>query len=363
MKNWKHIRQRKISTVDEMNEILREAQEMCANIYYNKFDSRNDTMKWNAYIEDDDYKIKLTYKPFKNAITYIFDKDGKYQIQIEPKNCVSQMSRAYKIERTKEILNIDPIDIPAAIPFYYKNMKYDGKAVNAYEYDLSQAYAQMLKLPLPITSSMKRNAKLNKSTQIGFLCINKDLLLIENNYDIECDYVFDTMQSPYIKWIDRLFERCDKATDNNAKTEVKSIYRFAVGDLQNINPFWRATIVGRCNELVKSYMNEDTIYCNTDSIVSTTRRLDLEADTQFKWKLKRVNEVFKWQLGKKNYQWNDETPTMRGPLKRYIEYYNKTHDKNWDILADTIPDNLEHQYKLNRETLQIEENTEYGKTN
>lgn len=361
MKNWKHIRQRKISTVDEMNEILKEVKELCVNIYYNKFDSRNANLLWDAYIEDNGYTIKITYKPFKKAITYIFDTDGRYQIQIEPKNCVSQMSRAYKIERTKEILNIDPVDLPAAKPLLYKNKKYDGKAVNAYEYDLSQAYAQMLKLPLPITSSMQLNTKL-KEGQIGFILIDNELRLITEK-DFPCDYVFDTMQSPYIKWIDRLFERCDKATDVNAKTEVKSIYRFAVGDLQNINPFWRATIVGRCNELVKSYMNEDTIYCNTDSIISTTRRLDLEADTQFKWKLKRVNEVFKWQSGKMNYQWNDETPTMRGPQKRYIEYYNKTHDKKWDILTNDIPNNVEHQYKLNRETLQIEENTEYGKIN
>lgn len=363
MKNWKHIRKQNVDSVEEMNEILKDVQEMCANIYYNKFDRTQDTLKWNAYIEDDDYKIKITYKPFKKAITYVFDKDNKYQIKIEPKSCVSQMSRAYKIERVEEILDIDPLTLPAAKPWLYKNNKYNGKAVNAYEYDLSQAYAQMLKLPLPITKSMKRYAKLSNSTQIGFIELNGDLMLVENDYNTECDYVFDTMESPYIKWVNRIFERCDKATDDNAKTEIKSLYRFAVGDLQNINPFWRATIVGRCNELVKSYMNEDTVYCNTDSIVSTKRRLDLESDPNFNWKLKRVNEVFKWQKDKMNYQWNDELPVMRGPLKRYVEYYNKTHAIKWNILTDAIPDNLEHQYYLDRKDFRIKENPEYGKIN
>lgn len=357
MKNWKHIRTKKISDVNEMNEILKEVSDICSTIFYNKFDSKVDNLKWNAYIEDDDYKIKVTYKPFKKAITYVFDKDGKYQTKTEPKNAVSQMSRAYKIERVQEILNIDPVDITAAVPLYYKNMKYDGKAVNAYEYDLSQAYAQMLRLPLPVTSSLKRNAKLVKG-QIGFININNDLLLIEEE-GIECDYVFDSMESPYIKWIDNLLNRIAKENNKNDKDDLKNVYRFAIGDLQNLNPFWRATIVGRCNNLVKSYMDENTIYCNTDSIVSTVRRLDLEND-KFNWKLKRENEVFKWQKGRCNYQWNLEVPVMKGPLKRYVEYYNQVHNKPWNILTDSIPSHLEHQYKLNRKTLQIEENELYG---
>lgn len=361
MKDWKHIRTKKISDVNEMNAVLKEVSEICPNVFYNKFDSRIDNIRWNAYIEDDDYKIKVTYKPFKKAITYVFDKDGKYQTKTEPKNAVSQMSRAYKIERIKDILNIDPVDIDAAVPLYYKNEKYDGKAVNAYEYDLSQAYAQMLKYPLPVTSSIKYNAKLSTG-QIGFININNDLILIEDE-GIECDYVFDTMESPYKKWIDNLLKKIANQDDKNSKEDLKNVYRFAVGDLQNLNPFWRATIVGRCNRLVQSYMDENTIYCNTDSIVSTVRRLDLENDKEFNWKLKRENEVFKWQKGKKNYQWNLETPAMKGPLQRYVKYYNLTHEKHWDILTDNIPTHLEHQYKLNRETLQIEENELYGKVN
>ena len=99
--------------------------------------------------------------------------------------------------------------------------------------------------------------------------------------------------------LDKLNEKVKKAKSKEEKLELKSVYRFAIGDLQNINPFWRATIVKRCNQLVEKYKDNWTIYCNTDSIVSAVRRPDIENDPQFKWKLKREGETFKWQKGTK----------------------------------------------------------------
>lgn len=283
--------------------------------------------------------------------------DGKRFTKTTPMNATSQMSRAFKIERTEEILGIDSIDVPDCTALLYKNPDYDGKATVAYEYDLSQAYAQMLKLPLPITSSLKRNAKLDEG-QIGFIEIGGSLSLIEEK-GAYCDYVFDVMESPYKKWVDTLFRRCEEAETKEEKDDIKNIYRFAIGCLRNTNEFWRATIVGRCNNLVTKYVSKDpsnVIYCNTDSIVSRVRRLDIENDTEFIWKLKHEGCIFKWQKGKMNYQWDLEMPAMKGPLQRYIKYYNETHEKPWDILIDNVPTHLEHEYKLNRKTLQIEEN-------
>lgn len=354
--NWKHIRLIRISDVNEMNKILTEVQELCANVYFRKKEV-DEKIKWNAFIEDNGYTLKVTYKPYKKAITYQFDLDGKYQTTTTPVNSTSQMSRIYKIEKTIDILGIDSDDIPDCKPLLYKNVNYDGKGVAAYEYDLTQAYAQMLMLPLPITKSMKTKAKLNAG-QIGFVDIDGSLRLITDpsEFDDVCDYVFDVMESPYKKWIQTLFNRCDKAQTKDEKNDIKNIYRYAIGCLRHTNQFWRATIIGRCNNLVKSYMNKDTVYCNTDSLISTTRRLDIESDANFKWSLKHCGNVFKWQKGKMNYQWDLETPSMKGPLKRYVQYYNETHDEKWDILKDPIPQNLEHAYSLDKATLQIKEN-------
>lgn len=351
--SWIHTRTKKIDDVNEMNKLLNDIKMLCANIYFRKKEE-DEVIGWNAFIDDDGFKIKVTWKPGDKAQNIIFDKDGKHQIKLEPKNAVSQMSRAYKIERVEDF-GINPKDISPAKPLLYKNKKFDGVETIAFEYDLSNAYAQMLKEPLPDTKTMKRNC-IVKDGEVGFLQIGDDLLLVNPGSECEADFVFKLMESPYIKWINRIFERCEKAQSKEEKDEIKSIYRFAVGDLQNINPFWRAMVVQRCNRLVKYYMDENTIYCNTDSIVSSVRRYDIESDTKYKWKLKRCGEVFKWRKSHIDYQWNDELPTLRGVKKRYIEYYNKTHDIKFDILKDKIPDDIEHKYYLDKNTLQIKEN-------
>mgnify|MGYP003288864496 CR=1 FL=1 len=38
--------------------------------------------------------------------------------------------------------------------------------------------------------------------------------------------------------------------------------------LQKTNPFWRSIIIHRCNRYVQSLIDENTIYSNTDCIVS-----------------------------------------------------------------------------------------------
>lgn len=354
--NWKHIRERVITDIDEMNKILKEVQECCSNIYFRKRE-QDELIRWNAYIVENGCSLTVTYKPFKKAITYKFDLDGKRITATTPVNAVSQMSRYYKIERTDKILDIDSVDIPECRALLYKNPKYDGKATKAYEYDLSAAYLQMLRLPLPKTATMQRNKVIGEN-QIGFVEIDGSLRLIESReeFDAECDYVFDIMQSPYIEFCDKLQNKIDTETDDNKKTDLKNIYRFAVGCLRNSNQFWRATIIERCNKLVESYFDENTIYCNTDSIISTVRRYDIEADTKFRWKLKHQGAEFKFQKGTLNYQWDLEEPAYRSQVKRYIHYYNETHEQKWDILKDPIPRNIEHEYSFDRKTLQIKEN-------
>ena len=254
-------------------------------------------------------------------------------------------------------MGIHPDDLESAKPLLYKNPKYNGKATVAYEYDLKEAYAQMLKLPLPDLHTAKYDAEIGDN-QVGFYPIGEHLYCSFEKGK-KCDYVFDLMPSPYAKWVDKIHKDIMKTNDEHRKLELKSKYRFSIGDLQNLNPFWRCIIVERCNHEVMRHMDENTIYCNTDGLVSETRRFDLEHDTTFKWALKRLKSVFKWQLDKENYQWDDEIPIYKGPGKRYITYYNKTHDKPWDILTDTLPKDLKHKYNLNKEELKIYEEKDY----
>lgn len=352
---WARIDIVNLNDVKEFQKVLDTVDEVCKVIHFRKKDPREEIGQ-DAFIWDTGSKYVVLYKPGLQAKQYVFDKDGKYLIQKRVKDVVSAMSRSYKIQRTEDIMGIHPDKIESAEPLLYKNMKYDGKATRAYCYDLKSAYAQMLKLPLPDIRTAQYDVAIGDN-QVGFYAIGEHLYCSFEKGKV-CQYVFDLMDSPYVKWIDKVQKRIDKAETVNEKEEIKFIYRAAVGDLQNLNPFWRCIVVERCNQLVKSYIDDNTVYCNTDSLVSETPRDDILADPQFKWVLKRSNEVFKWQHNKENYQWNDEIPSYKGPKKRYIQYYNMKHDKPWDILTDPIPDNIKHKYNLNKQELKIYEETE-----
>ena len=354
--NWCQIKQIPLNSKEELDKVLENIRAQCINIHYRKRDWYED-IKQDAFIYETEFKIRITYKKGLKAATYIFDKDGDYIIKTQPLQAVAAMSRAYKIQRCSDILKMSEEEIEqlgSAIPLLYKNSKYDGKAVNAYEYDLKEAYAQMLRKPLPNLYSVRYDSPVGDN-QVGFYRFEQDLKCTFNKGAI-CEFVFDLMPSPYTKWLDRLDDKIKKAKTKEEALEIKSLYRFAIGCLQHLNPFWRSIIVQRCNKLVESYKDEYTIYCNTDSLVSEKRRFDIEFDQEYNWTLKRSNEVFKWQKDRLNYQWNDEIPHYKGIYKRYIRYYNKTHDKNWDILTDPFPTEVKHKFTLDRGSLEIYEN-------
>lgn len=300
-------------------------------------------------------KVSRKTKTFR----WQLDKDNMYISKTTPLNASAQFGKVYHIEDIEDLYGIKPKDIVTEKPLLYANSVYRGKPYVAYEYDMSAAYLQMLKLPIPNQYTLRKHAKLGKG-QCGFVEWNGELEYteVEGRY---CDYVFDLMPSPFIKKVEALENKIAKEQDKNKKTDLKNIYRLVVGCWRNKNPFIRGCIIGRCNTLVKSLIDKDTIYANTDSIVSTKPRPDI-MESGFIWKLKHNGELFKLSKRTKfDYQWNLETPTQRGLVKRYVEYYNQTHEEPWDILKNTIPCDLETLYILDREELQIKENTKWLK--
>ena len=75
-------------------------------------------------------------------------------------------------------------------------------------------------------------------------------------------------------------------------------------------------------------MDSNTIYCNTDSLVSIVPRKDIitgQGIGQFKIE-KKGKFIFKGF----NYQWKGEPPSMRGIPKSWFK-------KDFDLAVDTIP--------------------------
>lgn len=371
-----------VNSLDEFNHYCDIASKYY-DLVYEKYE--NQEIAGMAYFEDGVSSFKLTFKDYiKNKkgkliskkITYVFDKYGKVLGTMTVPQAMSKLSKAYKVQRVEDIIGISPekgigmdgkpigfrYNIGSASPFRYANFeKYGGKATVAYEYDMSQAYGQMLKMPLPDITTCKKDAIL-KEGQIGFFIIGttttgNELYMTENEGTL-CDYVFDKMDSPYTEFVDKIIakirhekNKLANCTNNEEETRIresindlKNVFRYSVGQLQNINPFWRCAIVTRCTKVIKSLMDENTIYSNTDSIISATRRNDIEALKDYTFVLKHDGCLFRLAKDTMTYQWDEEVPTINGPVKLKIEYYNMTHDTPWILNINDLPEDTGSLY-------------------
>ena len=126
----------------------------------------------------------------------------------------------------------------------------------------------------------------------------------------------------------------------------KNIMNMAIGYLQRVNPILRTFVLDYANKRVKSFINDDTLYCNTDSIVSLTRRFDIEenlGDGLGQWKLEHFGDfAYKGFC----YQWNKSIPSYRGVSKSWFK-------PDFDILVDELPE-CGNLYFYNQKTNQIE---------
>lgn len=94
-------------------------------------------------------------------------------------------------------------------------------------------------------------------------------------------------------------------------------------------------------------MDENTIYVNTDCIVSVKERDDLEIGEEVgQFKLERDGEDF--ACNGDVHQWNLEKPAYPGIPKEWFLKFPE-----WDLLKDPPPPN-QNIYQFNQTTFQLE---------
>lgn len=353
-------------TYEEMLDVAKMVTECANTIHYEPY--RNQPIKLDAWVDETETTIKITFKLCKEKITWKLDKDNRKHSNVSVGTVCSEFSRTYPIQKVEEILGIKRdktlnmidhkpnnfrMNIGSAKGHHF-NINKDGKEkvyeTQAWEYDMSQAYGQMLKLPLPDTPTCRKDSFL-EANEIGFIkCgatrTGTQLRMVEEP-GLFCDYCFKQMQSPYIDKVNKIMEQITLETDELKILELKNKFRYFVGQLQNVNPFWRATVIERCNNLIKSLSDNNTIYSNTDSIVSRVERKDIEQLVDIKFKSKHQGQTFRLSKSNKDfYQWNDELPTVSGKQKLYVEYYNKTHSKPFILNENELPAVTGHEFEL-----------------
>ena len=95
-----------------------------------------------------------------------------------------------------------------------------------------------------------------------------------------------------------------------------------IGQIQNKNPFVRASIVEKANKLILNAKDNNTIYINTDSIVSLVPRYDLEVDDYKVGAFKLEHEDKPFWYKDFNYIWYDtekNKESIRGKIKGVIK--------------------------------------------
>ena len=79
-------------------------------------------------------------------------------------------------------------------------------------------------------------------------------------------------------------------------------------------------------------------------------------DTGYLWKVKHSGE-FKLK-GRLNHQWGNEMPVISGIESLYVKWYNKTHNKPFDLLKDKMPQFNGSAYVFDKNQFKLIKNKE-----
>lgn len=324
-------------------------------------------IKRYAYYEDGLVNFSITFKKGSTVCTYRCRKDNEENLQLVLGMQAFKIVRQYdkvkldlrkgkkRFEAWKKQLGWNEEEnrfIASAKPILYMNKKYEKTRNIAYSYDVNSAYSNGMLQDMPNTNKNPRfNDIIRNNNELGFYTDGSELICTEE-IGAHCEWIFERIESPFKRFVQVWYERKKKAPKNSADREkAKQVLNYSVGYFQKIDPFVRARIISYANKIIKDLMDSETIYCNTDCIVSLVPRPDIivgENIGDFKLEDKGTTFAF---IGF-NYQWDLNTPSYRHVPKTWFK-------KGFDILKDKLP-NEGNVVNFNPKTGLLEE-AEYEK--
>lgn len=338
-------------TVKEMNEHLKYVFKYYEVVYRAK--EKTETFMRRAFLEDKMVQFQLTYKKGSYACTYICRKDGEDVTQAtDGGEAFRILSLYYKVPKVdkKYCGRADDGGLSAS-PILWHNPKFENQWVEAIGYDLNSAYSAAMLEPIPDTSKPMRAGTIKEGLEIGFEEVlnpkknNMSTMLVPKFKGFSL-YIFPLMESPFKQFVEKWYnKKCNSLPGSKERIKAKGVLNFAVGQLQNVNPFIRATIIGRCNKLIESLIDQDnTLFCNTDSIVTRKPIESLEIGSKCgQWKIEHQGKV---AYKGANYQWDDGELSYRHIPKTWFK-------DGWDITKDEVP-NSGNIYQFNTTTNRLE---------
>lgn len=324
----------KFITAEEMNQRLKWCKEFRSCVLGEK----DTEFRLFAFINVKKTKIELSYRDSnKFCCTYITFLDCRENTQmIKGMNAFTTLSRYYKVPRDFSGCNHKV----KSSPILWKNEKYEGKRFYAYSYDINSSYSWAMQQDMPDARS--ECAVYQAPVKNGYIGFDIDGNRVTKGFAF---IQFPLIESPFKRFVEVWYNRKRKAKTALERNKAKQVLNYCVGYLQNINPYIRSQILGLANERIMSFRDEDTVYMNTDSIVSIKKRNDIVlSDSIGGFKNDHCGYfAFKGY----DYQWDFGIPAYRGIPKSWFP-------PKWDILKDPLPKEG-GIYRFNEETIQLEE--------
>ena len=226
-----------------------------------------------------------------------------------------ELKAKYGYKRVSDKVKWDLID-PGN--FSYINEDYAGTPLNIFSYDVNSAYDYALLQDMPdVTVEAKYGAIIGKN-EIGFYK-NGGVSLDEGDY---ADYVFPLRKSPYIDFVNRYYEKKQNSKDKLERSNWKQFLVVVCGLIAKRNIFDRLAMLYYSRTYINKFIDENTVYCNVDSIYSLEKRDDIPLGNDiglFKLEKQNIKFIFK---AEGIYQVEDECHYKGIPGKTINDIYN-----------------------------------------
>ena len=242
------------------------------------------------------------------------------------KNAVVEMSKEFCKRYTSSALLYSKYTEETYVPY-------------AICYDCNKAYLSALQSDMPDTTKFLEPGFLNQD-EIGFAIDGNTLIGKLRLERVEvgewADYRFKKIPSPFTPYAVYMIDAINKAKatgDKKTETKLKGYVNRVVGNLQNHNPFLRASIVGELNLRISKLMDENTVYSNTDCICSTVPRDDLPLSNNVgDFKIEATGGV---TVKGMNYWWDCGKKAQRGVCEKEIRYtFNYTNNQIEEVIIN-----------------------------
>lgn len=219
------------------------------------------------------------------------------------------------------------------------NLDYADKWLNCYSYDINCCFLSFLDYDLP-DNKIKREWSIVESGEIGFIDDLGYLKMVKKGELAR--WIFNKRKYRSLaKFKHDMYNNRLKSENAEKKEFWKDCMVKSIGYLKYVNVFLRSAILSYAKNRIIRCIDENTIYCNTDSIISLTPRNDLDFGTGCgQFKIEHENKLFIFRSIGINV-WLGEKLKYRGTKKSYI---NENKKEYWIYSVEAV----RYDYKLNK---------------